>query len=1052
MERELSTTEKSLHEAEEKLEDTEDATEELGNQVKDTGEKVTTFGDVLKANLASEMIIEGVKKIAEGVEKISSASVNFGADFEASMSQVAATMGMTSKEIEGGSTAYTLLADSAKECGKNTKYSASEAGEALNYLALAGYDAQKAAATLPAVLNLASAGGMDLAYASDLVTDSMAALGMETGQLDRYIDEMARTAQKSNTSVAQLGEATLVCAGTVSLTEQSMETMNAELGILANNGYKGAEGGTHLRNILLSLVSPTDKASISIGQLGLKVTDSNGKVRDLNDIMTDLNGSLSQMSSSEKTQIISKIFNKTDIAAVNALLKGTGDEFDTLKQQIIESSGAASDMAETMNNNLKGKITILNSALEGLGITAYEKIDGMLKESVESATEAVGRLQSSMESGRLGESVDKFTDSLGDAAESAIRFAEDALPGVIDGFAWLLDNSNLVIAGISGIAAANIQMKVVGPAINIVTAAWKAYKIENEKATVSQWALNAAMNANPAGILVGAITAVVAAVATLAVTSQKATDEYKASLQVYEDSRNKILSNTENRKANAETMQIEAEMARTLSAEIAALNAKESLSAEEKAKMAIAVEKLNAVMPESNLQINEQNGKLMESNEELDEYINNLLEAAEAQRQQEEIKEITEDLVEAQANLAEIEKDRQKNLEELSQMEQEYADSMDATLGEIENTGMASEVTAQKLNEQYTAIKLLKENDEAYRDELEKQQEVINDLNGSLDNMAEQIQETNSSVQEAASYQVYYKDRLYEIPDATATTISAIENLNSAYAEAKEKAVESIDKQVGVFQELSAQSELTVQQMSENLQSQTEVFSQYSDDLVKASQIASEGSNPEFSAILENITALGLDGAGYLHELVTAAEEDSEAFAEAMESWAEMEDAKETLTDTLADVQTHYSEQMDELLGIADDKYASYQEQTEAAVGEVKQIVTDNNDEIVQDTGESLEEISTTLDEQKPIVVEKMRIFSEELVSTTETTLNIVDGKSLRFKTIGKSITDGIAEGIKEGTSTVGEALKSMIENAVSSMDISGIAAQINRQLGNALR
>lgn len=184
------------------------------------------------------------------------------------------------------------------------------------------------------MLNLAAASGLDLAYASDLVTDSMAALGMETSELDNYIDEMAKTSQKSNTSVAQLGEATLVCAGTVSLTGQSLETMNTALGVLANNGLKGAEGGTHLRNVLLSLSAPTDKASDAIDNLGLQVYDSEGKMRDLNDIMIDMNSLMSDMTQEKKTNLIKTIFNKTDVAAVNALLKSTNGEYDTLNAQI----------------------------------------------------------------------------------------------------------------------------------------------------------------------------------------------------------------------------------------------------------------------------------------------------------------------------------------------------------------------------------------------------------------------------------------------------------------------------------------------------------------------------------------------------------------------------------------------------------------------------------------------------------------------------------------------------------------------------------------------
>ena len=139
------------------------------------------------------------------------------------------------------------------------------------------------------MLNLAAAGGLELSYASDLVTDSMAALGLETSELDKYIDEMAKTSQKSNTSVAQLGEATLVCAGTVALTGQSLETMNTALGVMANNGLKGAEGGTHLRNVLLSLSAPTDKAASAIKSLGLRVYDSKGNMRDLNAILTAMN-------------------------------------------------------------------------------------------------------------------------------------------------------------------------------------------------------------------------------------------------------------------------------------------------------------------------------------------------------------------------------------------------------------------------------------------------------------------------------------------------------------------------------------------------------------------------------------------------------------------------------------------------------------------------------------------------------------------------------------------------------------------------------------------
>ncbi|MGL5382481.1 MAG: phage tail tape measure protein [Culicoidibacterales bacterium] len=173
---------------------------------------------------------------------IGTASTMVGMNFEASMSQVAATMGITADEINNGSESFEMLEQAAKDAGATTKFSAGQSAEALNYLALAGYDAETAVKTLPKVLNLAAAGGLDLAYTSDLVTDGMSALGLETKDLDMFVDQLAKTSQKSNTSVGQLGEAVLTVGGTAKNMAGGVTEMNTVLGILADNGIKGAEG------------------------------------------------------------------------------------------------------------------------------------------------------------------------------------------------------------------------------------------------------------------------------------------------------------------------------------------------------------------------------------------------------------------------------------------------------------------------------------------------------------------------------------------------------------------------------------------------------------------------------------------------------------------------------------------------------------------------------------------------------------------------------------------------------------------------------------------
>lgn len=252
----------------------------------------------------------------------------------------------------------------AKKMGSETAFSASECAEALNYLALAGYDTQQMCDTLPTVLNLAAA--------SDMVTDAMSALGMGVDEAGTMVDQMAKTASTTNTSVAQLGEGILTIGATAKTVKGGTAELNTALGILANNGIKGAEGGTHLRNVILSLQNPTDKAAACMEQLGLDVYDSEGNMRSLNDILGDLNTSMDGMTAAEKSNIIGQIFNKTDLSSVNALLANTGSTWDDLQQSIIDSGGAAQQMADTQLDNLQGQLTILKSALEGLAISFGE--------------------------------------------------------------------------------------------------------------------------------------------------------------------------------------------------------------------------------------------------------------------------------------------------------------------------------------------------------------------------------------------------------------------------------------------------------------------------------------------------------------------------------------------------------------------------------------------------------------------------------------------------------------------------------------------------------
>lgn len=469
-----------------------------------------------------------VASVTAAFTAASAAAIDIGMNYESSMSQVAATMGITSAAAD-----FQVLSDAAKEMGETTQFSASQAGEALNYLALAGYNAEKSVAALPTVLNVAAAGGMELASASDMVTDAMSALGLETAQMSVFADQLAVTSQKSNTSVAQLGEAILTVGGTAKTLSGGVTEMNTALGILADNGIKGSEGGTALRNVILSLSAPTDTAAAALDRLNVKAFDSSGAMRPLQDTFADLNTALSALSDQEKTAVLNEIFNKVDLKSVNALLGTSAERFDELSGYIDDCSGAAAQMAATMNDNLKGDLTILQSALEGLGIAAYEKFQTPMRTAVQEVIESVGELTESLSNGELSESFETIASSMSSAASSIMAvLSNDIVPAVVTGFSTIIEYGDQIIAMIGGIAAAIAIIEVVSvitktvQAVQLATVNLALLKMEAGAAAVAQAAEAGSLTLTElaAAALTGQITLLSAVKNAWSIVTDKATE------------------------------------------------------------------------------------------------------------------------------------------------------------------------------------------------------------------------------------------------------------------------------------------------------------------------------------------------------------------------------------------------------------------------------------------------------------------------------------------------------------------------------------------------
>ena len=373
------------------------------------------LGSIAKAGMTA--VTAAVGAATGAVTALGGYAVSVGEGFESSMAQVIATMGITKDTVQDGVNSYELLRDAAAAAGEATTFSASEAADALNYLALAGYSAAQASEALPAVLDLAAAGGMALADASDLATDAMAALGIEASKdsLTAFGDRMAKTASLANTNVSQLGEAILTVGGTAKVLAGGTEELDAALGVLANRGIKGAEGGTHLRNMLLSLSAPTDTAKTALDALGVSALDAEGNMRPLNDVFTDLQAAMDGMSDGDTASVLSDIFNKTDLAAAQALMAGSGDELRSLETALHDCDGAMSQMAQTMNDTLEGDMKSLGSKAEAFGIAVYDGLNAPLRELVQLGGEYVSALTDAFEEGGLDGLAAAFGDVLGDA-------------------------------------------------------------------------------------------------------------------------------------------------------------------------------------------------------------------------------------------------------------------------------------------------------------------------------------------------------------------------------------------------------------------------------------------------------------------------------------------------------------------------------------------------------------------------------------------------------------------------------------------------------------
>lgn len=463
--------------------------------------KISTELDSKKAETAMSRFSSYAKTAMAGVKTaivmgsaamtaMAGYSVKVGSDFEAAMSKVSAISGATGDDLQ-------KLTDKAKEMGAKTKFSATESAQAFEYMAMAGWKTEDMLNGIEGIMNLAAASGEDLATTSDIVTDALTAMGLQASDSGHFADVLAAASSNSNTNVAMMGETFKYVAPVAGALGYNIEDLSQAIGLMANSGIKSTQAGTALRSILTRLAKPPKEAAAAMDKYDISMKNSNGSTKSLMEVMENMRDSLRGLPKDEKAAAAAALGGQEAMSGLLAIVNASDTDFKKLASSIENADGASEKMANTMNDNLKGSVTIAGSALEGFGINIYEKMEKPLKSAVDTGTEDINRLSEAFTTGGLNGVVEETgeifndtcdeVDKFGPAAEGIVEpirdivntggeLAKNTLPKVAEGMKFLAKNTKTAIPIVTGLVAAYKELKITKQLGDSTTTLGKAVK------------------------------------------------------------------------------------------------------------------------------------------------------------------------------------------------------------------------------------------------------------------------------------------------------------------------------------------------------------------------------------------------------------------------------------------------------------------------------------------------------------------------------------------------------------------------------------------------
>ena len=728
------------------------------------------------ANLASDTL----QKLGRGLKNIVSDVIRTGESFSASMSEVGAISGATAEELQ-------QLEDAARLYGSTTRYSATEAADALKYMALAGWNAQQSIDGLPAVLNLAAASGMDLGKASDIVTDYITAFGLSVDDAARFVDIMSYAMSNSNTTTEMLGEAYKNCAATAHSMGISVEEVTAVLMTMANAGVKGGEAGTTLNTLMTRLATDTKGCASALKEYGVEVYDAAGSMNSLSDILSGMVGVWDTLTQEQQANLSKMIAGTNQYAGFQTVMQGmskaakdAGMSFDDYTKALESCDGTAQKMASTMSDNLSGDMKAMQSALDELKLKIFDDAEQPLRNIVQWITRnGIPALEA------LVKNIDKIIPVVVAATAAMVSYkAALAVESIIKG----------VQQGLAALRAARI-----------------ADTAATEAEAAAHTALNTAQAANPIGLLVGAIGGLAAGLVSVAMMTNTAAAETKNYNQELEE----LLKKQSEAEADAAA---EAKRIELLKTDYDELKDKTSLTVREKERLNAVCEELAGKLGITTEELKTQEGAYRDLTGEVENYIRKLKEQARYEYYSDIIAEAQKSAVKAEDEIQKLSKaigllftGNKKDYDEALEMFQALGistDDLDDAINEAERQINEYRKQIEKANA------VMKDAEESYlalgdsaddaTDSIETLNETADDGTKSLEDLKQEAEESSKKLEELAKESKNLQSQSNSLRSEMSSLANSMKQLESGEALSLSTLLDLIDKYPEYAAELSA--------------------------------------------------------------------------------------------------------------------------------------------------------------------------------------------------------------------------------------------------------